>query len=130
MAVWGREESAQYVKRLEHLEFLRAQTYSEMDSSTTNAPNAQELKLAIRKITEKLDYGFNPHFGSLFRSGSSESFFLYQCKRFADLYCSDLLHMLEYPLFYFFSARPQYISHERALMEERDYDVVKAEEKK
>jgi len=42
--------------------------------------------------------------GSLFRSGSRQTFFASQVERYADLYSSSCLNLLNYPFFYFFRA--------------------------
>jgi 5'-nucleotidase len=71
------------------------------------------IKQHIVDSTNALDEKFNKYFGSLFRSGTSESYFSNQVRRFADLYASDHLNLLSYPLYYYFSALPMLLPHER-----------------
>lgn len=94
------------------LEYLRAKAYSHLDSSHEIPPDANDLKGHIKKQVDELDKSFNKYFGSLFRGGSSESYFASQVQRFADLYASDFLHLLSYPFFYYFSAMSKLYPHE------------------
>ncbi|ELR21531.1 5'-nucleotidase, partial [Acanthamoeba castellanii str. Neff] len=88
------------------------------------------LRKHTREATAELDKSFNKSFGSLFRSGSKQSFFSMQARtllfavptdvhhipcvqRYADLYTADYTNLLNYPLFYTFYAPPFYLSHER-----------------
>lgn len=98
--------------RVINLEYLRAKTYQNMDSSETEAPNDSPIKKHIALSSEKMDAEFNVWFGSLFRRGTSESFFSNQVKRFADLYASDCCNLLSYPSYYYFSSLPQLLPHE------------------
>ncbi len=100
-----------------NLEYLRAKTYANLDSTNLQKPDAEALKGYIKSSTEDYDHKFNKYFGSLFRSGSSESYFSSQIRRFADLYCDDFLHLLHYPFFYYFSAVPKLLPHEKESMD-------------
>lgn len=108
--IW--RSSLQHWNYIQNLEYLRARTYQNLDSSDVQAPNDQPIKKHINLQSEKMDSQFNIWFGSLFRRGTSESFFSNQVKRFADLYASDCLNLLNYPLYYYFSALPQLLPHE------------------
>lgn len=89
---------------LQVLKYMRAKTFENTDSSTKGSSN-EELRGKIAKYTRQLDEHFNPYFGSLFRTGTKESHFHFQCMRYADLYASDVLHLLNYPFYYYFSVR-------------------------
>jgi len=108
--VWA--SSLQHWNHIQNLEYLRAKTYQNMDSSEMHAPDDKPIKKHIAMQSEKMDSQFNTWFGSLFRRGTSESFFSNQVKRFADLYASDCLNLLSYPLYYYFSSLPQLLPHE------------------
>jgi hypothetical protein len=85
------------------------------------------LRKHIKQTIQQLDDAYNPHFGSLFRSGSKHSQFSMQVMRYADLYtcksyfidsilftkCTDdVMNLLNYPLFYHFSATNLPLPHE------------------
>lgn len=94
------------------------------------------LRKHIKKTNEGVNKAYNEHFGSLFRSGSKPSFFAMQVQRYADLYTCmpffflSLLHcfyslcwllflivaeytnLLNYPLFYEFTANATLMPHE------------------
>ena len=56
-----------------------------------------------------MNYGF---YGSLFRSGSRQTFFSSQMVRYTDLYGSTVLNLLYYPFSYMFRAPPMLLPHE------------------
>jgi len=91
---------------------MRAELYRGLDSSCEIPPDASSVRKKIKSARKQWDYVFNKQFGSLFRSGSKQSFFSMQVLRYADLYASDYLNLLHYPLFYLFSARASTAPHE------------------
>lgn len=103
---------------LKNLEYLRAELYRGLDSSSTNPPECADLVARIQKVRQELDDAANENFGSLFRSGSQTSFFSSQVKRFADLYTSSYVNLLHYPFFY------QFMGSEGALAHEKEFSVV------
>jgi len=108
------KESQEKYNKLLTLEWVRAEIFRGFDSSATEPPpNLTDLRKHTQKATAELDTSFNQYFGSLFRSGSKQSFFSMQVQRYADLYTADYTNLLNYPLFYTFYAPPVYISHER-----------------
>ncbi|KAL6047837.1 Cytosolic purine 5'-nucleotidase [Balamuthia mandrillaris] len=111
--VW--QESQEKHHRLQTLEFIRAEIFRGLDSEATTPPDLTSLRKHTRKAMRDLDEAFNPFFGSLFRSGSKQSFFSMQVQRYADLYTADYLNLLHYPLFYSFYAGPMYLAHEREI---------------
>lgn len=66
----------------------------------------------MKKTVKELSKCYNGTFGSLFRSGSKNSFFAMQVMRYADMYTADYSSLLNYPLFYYFSAPPSPLPHE------------------
>jgi len=94
-------------------EFQRAKAYQGLDSSCfVEEESTKALKLDVKNSFTIFDEVFNPYFGSLFRSGPSESNFSTQVTRYADLYAADHLHFLNYPLHYYFSPMPKLYAHE------------------
>ncbi len=84
-----------------NLEFIKAEIFRDLDSNDTTPPvckllpcvaishiaqDITELRKHIKKTNEEVNKAYNPHFGSLFRSGSKPSFFAMQVQRYADLY--------------------------------------------
>lgn len=54
-----------------------------------------------------LSYGM---MGSVFRSGSRQTFFSSQVVRYADLYAATFLNLIYYPFSYMFRAPPMLVS--------------------
>jgi 5'-nucleotidase len=97
-----------------NLEYVRAKTFQGMDSQTRiEPPDLDKLRDKIYQCQYDFDSFFNPYFGSVFRSGSKESYYSNQVMSFADLYTSDCLNFLNYPLFYYFTAVEKMYPHER-----------------
>ncbi|EGG18562.1 5'-nucleotidase [Cavenderia fasciculata] len=95
-----------------NLEFIRAEIYRGLDSESTTPPDISVLHQHIKEATNKLNEAYNKYFGSLFKSGSNATFFSMQVQRYADLYTSDYLNLLNYPLFYHFNANTVAMPHE------------------
>eukprot|EP00049_Salpingoeca_infusionum_P010672 m.184516 g.184516 ORF g.184516 m.184516 type:complete len:120 (-) comp14714_c0_seq2:312-671(-) len=85
---------------------------SDLKSDATEAPDVRDLNDQIAKTSERLDSRFNKYWGSLFRSGSHHSFFGSQTMRYADLYASSCVNLVNYPLFYQFHATAETVPHE------------------
>ncbi|KAG2387311.1 hypothetical protein C9374_001643 [Naegleria lovaniensis] len=122
---WMTNRSADIWSQLNTLEYIRAQSFKDQDSSQpvekTKIKSEDEdeedgnfpIKYQIKKAQENLNAHFNPYFGSAFRSGTRESYFCTQVQRYADLYCSDMVLLLYYPFNYYFSPIPTLLPHER-----------------
>eukprot|EP00744_Colponema_vietnamica_P003600 GILI01005491.1.p2 GENE.GILI01005491.1~~GILI01005491.1.p2 ORF type:complete len:552 (+),score=206.83 GILI01005491.1:56-1657(+) len=95
-----------------NLEFIRAETYRDMDFNVSTPPDIRELHDHIQEVVEELDMAYNVTFGSMFRSGSKQTFFSMQVQRYADLYASRAINLVNYPPFYFFVALNQPMPHE------------------
>ena len=57
----------------------------------------------MREVTHEMDLSYGI-MGSLFRSGSRQTFFSSQVVRYADVYASTVLNLLYYPFSYMFRA--------------------------
>jgi hypothetical protein len=108
--------SQKLFEKINKLEYLRAEIYQGMDSSTKDAPNAKELKKQLKQSIVEFENQFNVHFGSVFRGGTSESYFSSLVVRYADIYCCDHLNFLNYPFFYFFRPLHKHFAHETSLL--------------
>ena len=82
-----------------------------MDSSAKEKPDIESVRREMQKVIHRMDqsYGF---YGSLFRSGSRQTFFSSQMARYTDLYSSTCLNLLYYPFSYMFMAPPMLLPHE------------------
>eukprot|EP01147_Barroeca_monosierra_P009273 gene9271-1549_t len=107
--------SARHYQRLKNLEFMLAELFRGLDSDAKEEPDSSELKRAIEEASIVVDKDFNGFFGSLFRSGSRQSFFAMQTARYADLYSSSLVNLANYPLFYNFRSVTRSLPHESAV---------------
>eukprot|EP01104_Vermistella_antarctica_P017921 TRINITY_DN6481_c0_g1_i1.p1 TRINITY_DN6481_c0_g1~~TRINITY_DN6481_c0_g1_i1.p1 ORF type:complete len:546 (+),score=146.10 TRINITY_DN6481_c0_g1_i1:184-1821(+) len=108
---WVRSQPA--YNRLRHLEFIKAEVYRGLDFNTVEPPDVSVLQEQIRESICKFNDTFNPYFGSLFRSGTKQSFFAMQVERYSDLYTYNFANIANYPLFYHFTtASPNYMPHE------------------
>jgi len=60
--------------------------------------------------------------GSLFRSGSRQTFFAAQVTRYADIYAASVLNLLYYPTFYMFRAPAMLLPHESTVSHENSLE--------
>ena len=74
-----------------------------LDSSAKVKPDISNVRLAMREVTHEMDLSYGI-MGSLFRSGSRQTFFSSQVVRYADIYASTVLNLLYYPFSYMFRA--------------------------
>ena len=61
-------------ERLIVITFLFFSSYRNLDSSTHEKPDISKLRASIRDVTHKMDLAYGM-MGSLFRSGSRQTFF-------------------------------------------------------
>lgn len=80
-----------------------------LDSSTKEKPDISKLRASIRDVTHKMDLAYGM-MGSLFRSGSRQTFFSSQVVRYADLYAATFLNLIYYPFSYMFRAPAMLVS--------------------
>lgn len=65
----------------------------------------------MREVTHEMDLAYGI-MGSLFRSGSRQTFFSSQVVRYADIYAATVLNLLYYPFSYMFRAPAMLMPHE------------------
>lgn len=110
--IW--QSTKKYYRHLLNLEYLRTKKYAGMDAFTPEPADDERetLREKIHNCNFEFDSYFNPYFGSVFRSGSSESAYTSQVMKFADLYTSDATNLLHYPLFYYYNHLHKLYPHE------------------
>ncbi|XP_022662482.1 cytosolic purine 5'-nucleotidase-like isoform X1 [Varroa jacobsoni] len=98
-------------EKLQEYDVQLANVYRNLDSSSTENPDITSIQDRIRETSHNLDmcYGI---FGSLFRSGSRQTFFANQICRFADIYGYTFLNLLYYPFTYMFRSPAMLMPHE------------------
>jgi len=116
LTVW--KEHKPLYDHLINLQFLKDEAFRELDSECIQPPDISSLRRHIKQTVSSLDSKYNSFFGSLFRSGSKKSQFAAQVERYADLYTYDYLNLLNYPLFYSFTATYATLPHEYVAPEE------------
>ncbi|XP_071793099.1 cytosolic purine 5'-nucleotidase-like isoform X1 [Asterias amurensis] len=109
LTVWT--EKRTLFEKLEDLDSALADQYKNLDSSTEMVPDISKVRKAIQQVTHEMDM-CHGKLGSLFRSGSRQTFFASQVLRFADLYSSTFLNLMHYPFSYLFRAPHQLMPHE------------------
>ncbi|OQR68124.1 cytosolic purine 5'-nucleotidase-like [Tropilaelaps mercedesae] len=98
-------------EKLQEYDIQLANVYRNLDSSSTENPDITAIQDRVRETSHNLDmcYGI---FGSLFRSGSRQTFFADQICRFADIYGYTFLNLLYYPFTYMFRSPAMLMPHE------------------
>lgn len=91
-----------------------------LDSSTHEKPDISKVRASIRDVTHKMDLAYGM-MGSLFRSGSRQTFFSSQVVRYADLYAATFLNLIYYPFSYMFRAPAMLLPHESTVAHEQRF---------
>lgn len=107
--VWTDE--CQLFNQLQQLDITLGDIYKNLDSSAKEKPDISQVRNKIREVTHKMDLAYGM-MGSLFRSGSRQTFFSSQVVRYADLYAATFLNLIYYPFSYMFRASPSLLAHE------------------
>lgn len=107
--VWTDE--CQLFNQLQQLDVMLGDIYKNLDSSAKEKPDISVVRNKIREVTHKMDLAYGM-MGSLFRSGSRQTFFSSQVVRYADLYAATFLNLIYYPFSYMFRASPSLLAHE------------------
>ncbi|CAG2243603.1 E3.1.3.5 [Mytilus edulis] len=121
LKVWTEQKSL--FDQIETLECEMADSFRNLDSSTRDVPDISKYKKEMMETVHKLDLSYGM-LGSIFRSGSRQTFFSAQVQRYADLYTSNLLSLLHYPFTYMFRAPSMLMPHESTV----DHDLTYAAE--
>nr|XP_054765397.1 cytosolic purine 5'-nucleotidase-like isoform X1 [Lytechinus pictus]XP_054765398.1 cytosolic purine 5'-nucleotidase-like isoform X1 [Lytechinus pictus] len=119
LSVWT--EKRTLFEKLEELDVALAEQYKNLDSATEKIPDISKVRKAMQTITHEMDM-CHGKLGSLFRSGSRQTFFASQVLRYADLYSSSFLNLLHYPFSYLFRAPHQLMPHEATVDHHDHYE--------
>jgi len=114
--VWT--DKCQLYDRLQDLDVSLGNLYKNLDSSAKVKPDISNVRLAMREVTHEMDLSYGI-MGSLFRSGSRQTFFSSQVVRYADIYASTVLNLLYYPFSYMFRAPAMLMPHESTVAHEQ-----------
>lgn len=107
--VWTNKKTL--YNRLQNLYALLSDMFKNLDSTSLCMPDIRSVREAIREVTLEMDLSFGM-LGSLFRSGSRQTFFASQVMRYADIYAVSFLNLLHYPFSYLFKAPSMLMPHE------------------
>ncbi|CAH0719994.1 unnamed protein product, partial [Brenthis ino] len=118
--VWT--DKCQLFAQLQNLDIQLGDMYKDLDSSTKEKPDISKLRMSIRDVTHKMDLAYGM-LGSLFRSGSRQTFFSSQVVRYADLYAASFLNLMYYPFCYMFRAPAMLMPHESTVAHEQRFTV-------
>ncbi|KAK9301686.1 hypothetical protein QLX08_006094 [Tetragonisca angustula] len=116
--VWT--DKCQLFAELQNLDVMLGEMYKNLDSSTKEKPDISKLRTSIRDVTHKMDLSYGM-MGSLFRSGSRQTFFSSQVVRYADLYAATFLNLIYYPFSYMFRAPAMLMPHESTVAHEQRF---------
>ncbi|XP_029044398.2 cytosolic purine 5'-nucleotidase isoform X2 [Osmia bicornis bicornis] len=116
--VWT--DKCQLFAELQNLDVMLGEMYKNLDSSTKEKPDISKLRASIRDVTHKMDLSYGM-MGSLFRSGSRQTFFSSQLVRYADLYAATFLNLIYYPFSYMFRAPAMLMPHESTVAHEQRF---------
>ncbi|XP_044738301.1 cytosolic purine 5'-nucleotidase isoform X2 [Chrysoperla carnea] len=116
--VWT--DKCQLFTELQELDIKLGEMYKNLDSSTKEKPDISKLRSSIRDVTHKMDLSYGM-LGSLFRSGSRQTFFSAQVVRYADLYAATFMNLIYYPFSYMFRAPAMLMPHESTVAHEQRY---------
>jgi len=99
------------MSRLDELDAMLGDIFMNLDSSSLEKPDISKVQMTIRDVAHRMDQNYGM-LGSLFRSGSRQTFFASQVIRYADLYAGTFLNLLHYPFCYLFRAPAMLMPHE------------------
>ena len=79
--------------QLQGLDIQLGELYRNLDSSTNVKPDISNVRNSMQEVIHEMDMSYGM-LGSLFRSGSRQTFFSSQVVRYADVYASTILNLL------------------------------------
>ncbi|XP_076469911.1 cytosolic purine 5'-nucleotidase-like isoform X2 [Babylonia areolata] len=122
--VWT--EKCDLFEQVTTLEANLSDIYKFLDSSAVEAPDITKIQHSLRDVAYKLDMSYGK-LGSLFRSGSRQTFFASQVIRYADIYAASFLNLLHYPFCYMFKAPAMLMPHEATVDQAGSAEPASAE---
>eukprot|EP00794_Sanderia_malayensis_P011118 gene11118-12288_t len=117
--VWTQKQDK--FDKIKSLEITLADVYKDLDSNTMEKPDIRGLVKSIREVTHSMELCYG-QLGSLFRSGSRQTYFASQAMRYADIYAASCINLIYYPFSYLFRAPPQLMPHESTVEHEERMD--------
>lgn len=118
LRVWT--EKCQLFYDLQQLDIKLGEIYKNLDSSTKEKPDISALRNHVREVTHQMDMNYGM-MGSLFRSGSRQTFFAWQVTRYADIYAATFLNLEFYPFSYMFRAPAMLLPHESTVEHQQKF---------
>ncbi|XP_072515300.1 5'-nucleotidase, cytosolic II, like 1 isoform X2 [Salminus brasiliensis] len=112
LQVWT--ENNTMFQELRQLDVYLGELHKYLDSGIVGSPDISLIQSKIKKVTYSLDLCYGK-MGSLLRYGSTKTLFASQLLRYADLYASSCLNLLNYPVTYLFRAPSVLMPHESAV---------------
>ncbi|XP_064604052.1 cytosolic purine 5'-nucleotidase-like [Liolophura sinensis] len=119
LMVWTNKKAL--FSRLEALHCSLGNIYKNLDSTVVEKPDISKVKTSIQEAIYELDMSYGK-LGSLFRTGSRQTFFASQVSRYADIYSGTFLNLLHYPLSYMFRAPAMLLPHEASVDRTEQWD--------
>eukprot|EP00090_Calanus_glacialis_P001957 TRINITY_DN1145_c0_g1_i1.p1 TRINITY_DN1145_c0_g1~~TRINITY_DN1145_c0_g1_i1.p1 ORF type:complete len:547 (-),score=134.64 TRINITY_DN1145_c0_g1_i1:149-1702(-) len=109
LSVWTNKQ--QLYSNLQRYDHQLTELYRDMDSGNMDRPNVAAIKSNIQATIHSMEMSYGTT-GSLFRSGSRQTFFAAQVVRYADIYAASVLNLLYYPTCFMFRSSTMLLPHE------------------
>ncbi|KAL5471526.1 hypothetical protein EMCRGX_G029649 [Ephydatia muelleri] len=107
-ALYQRLQNFEYI-----LSVMNKKNNHHVSPSGPPLPDLESIRKAIKEIVLKMEESYPRRLGSLLRCGSQLTYFANQASRYADLYGSSCLCLMNYTPNHLFTARHQLMAHER-----------------
>ncbi|XP_051765083.1 5'-nucleotidase, cytosolic II, like 1 isoform X2 [Ctenopharyngodon idella] len=114
-------------EELRHLDIFLAELYQHLDSGTQECPDISAIQSRIKMVTYGMDLCYGK-MGSLLRCGSTKTLFASQLLRYADIYSTTCLNLLNYPFSYLFRAPHVLLPHEAAVESQTKEQITELSE--
>merc|ERR1711962_660349 len=116
LQIWS--DKRKLFDQLAGLDVQLGEIYRNLDSSAKEKPDISAVRNAMQEVIHELDMSYGL-LGSLFRSGSRQTFFSSQVVRYADLYASTCLNLIYYPFCYMFRSPAMLMPHESTVAHDK-----------
>ncbi|XP_016093836.1 5'-nucleotidase, cytosolic II, like 1 [Sinocyclocheilus grahami] len=123
--VWA--DKASMFEELKHLDIFLAELYQHLDSGSQECPDISAIQNRIKMVTYGMDLCYGK-MGSLLRCGSTKTLFASQLLRYADIYSTTCLNLLNYPFSYLFRAPLVLLPHEAAVESQTKEQITELSE--
>ncbi|XP_039532853.1 5'-nucleotidase, cytosolic II, like 1 isoform X3 [Pimephales promelas] len=115
-------------EELRHLDIFLAELYQHLDSGSQESPDISAIQRRIKMVTYGMDLCYGK-MGSLLRCGSTKTLFASQLLRYADIYSTTCLNLLNYPFSYLFRAPHVLLPHEAAVESQTKEQITELPER-